>query len=262
LTTKGDEWPEEGEIVISTVENITRYGVYLRLDEYDKEGFLHISEISSSWVKNIRNHLREKQKVALKVLRVDPERNQVDVSLRRVTKRERREKNISWKRRKKTESLLRSLSEKTGISLEGIQERVGSPLEETFGDIYEGLEKAVKQGGEVLTKAGVSPDLVNIVTETAKERITLERYKVKGILNLTNTQPNGVQRIKQALLKAQKIEKPNNSEIFIYVITPPKYRIEAAAESYKAADGLLLKATTVALEDIKKSGGQGKFEKG
>ena len=135
-------------------------------------------------------------------------------------------------------------------------------MEETFGDIYEGLEKAVKLGGEVLTKAGVSPDLVDVVTETAKERIALERYKVKGILTLTNNQPNGVLRIKQALSKAQKIEKPNDSEIVIYVITPPKYRIEVAAESYKAADGLLVKAATAALEDIKKSGGQGKFEKG
>jgi translation initiation factor 2 alpha subunit (eIF-2alpha) len=52
--------PEPGELVVSTVKKIAPYGAYVALDEFnDTEGLLHISEISSRWVKNIRDHVRE-----------------------------------------------------------------------------------------------------------------------------------------------------------------------------------------------------------
>ncbi|HVO36618.1 MAG TPA: S1 RNA-binding domain-containing protein, partial [Candidatus Acidoferrum sp.] len=65
------EWPEPGDLVIATIQSVTDYGAYAKLDEYDKQGLLHISEISSSWVRNIRDFVRENQKIVLKVLRVD-----------------------------------------------------------------------------------------------------------------------------------------------------------------------------------------------
>ena len=45
------------------------------------------------------------QKVVLKVLRVDFEKGHIDLSLRRVTKRERIEKIMSWKKERKSEAL-------------------------------------------------------------------------------------------------------------------------------------------------------------
>ena len=55
-------------------------------------GLLHLSEISRSWIRNIRDYVREKQKMSLKVLRVDHEKGYIDLSLRRVIKRESIEK--------------------------------------------------------------------------------------------------------------------------------------------------------------------------
>ncbi|MEJ2281264.1 MAG: S1 RNA-binding domain-containing protein [Candidatus Bathyarchaeota archaeon] len=82
------EWPEVGDLVIATIERITDYGAYVRLDEYDKEGLLHVSEVASRWVRNIRDYIRENQKMVLKVLRVQADKGQIDLSRRRVTKRE------------------------------------------------------------------------------------------------------------------------------------------------------------------------------
>jgi len=85
--------PEVGDLVVATVTRIVDYGAYVKLDEYQGiEGLVHIQEISSTWVRNIRNHAREGQKLVLKVLRVNLQRNQVDLSLRRVTGREKTEK--------------------------------------------------------------------------------------------------------------------------------------------------------------------------
>ncbi|MHC1564487.1 MAG: S1 RNA-binding domain-containing protein, partial [Candidatus Hecatellaceae archaeon] len=86
---KPEELPEPGELVIATVNKITGYGAYLGLDEYGGiEGFLHISEVSTSWVRNIRDYVRPGQKLVLKVLRVNRERRHIDLSLRRVSGKE------------------------------------------------------------------------------------------------------------------------------------------------------------------------------
>ena len=50
MSSKRPEWPEAGDLVIATIQNVTDYGAYAKLDEYDKQGLLHVSEISSAWI--------------------------------------------------------------------------------------------------------------------------------------------------------------------------------------------------------------------
>ena len=42
------EWPEYGELVIATIEKVKEYGAYANLEEYNKQGLLHISEVSAN----------------------------------------------------------------------------------------------------------------------------------------------------------------------------------------------------------------------
>ena len=58
------DYPGEGELIVGTVMKVQGFGAFVSLDEYPhKEGFIHISEIATGWVKRIRNHVREKQKL-------------------------------------------------------------------------------------------------------------------------------------------------------------------------------------------------------
>lgn len=258
---KKREWPDVGDLVIATVVEITNYGAYVRLDEYDKEGLLHISEVASRWVRNIRVFVREGQKVVLKVLRVNTEKGHVDLSLRRVTKREKKEKNLSWKKDRKADTLLRSASEKLNISFEDIYEKAGALIEKEFGELHEGLEKTAKEGADVLLKLGVPKDIAVTLEEIAKERITIQLVKVKGILELQCTKPNGAVLIKETLLKAQKTGESQGTNVRIYVVAPPKYRVEVSAEDYKSAENALEKVTKTALKSVAKIGGKGAFER-
>src|SRR5215472_18746552 len=106
-------YPEVGDLVVATVTRVEDYGAYVRLDEFSGiEGLVHISEISTTWVRNIREHARQGQKLVLKVLRVSSQRNQIDLSLRRVTGREKSEKMLEWKKERKAESILKSAGDK------------------------------------------------------------------------------------------------------------------------------------------------------
>ena len=71
---KNNDWPEEGELLVCTVKNVRENGAYLNLDSYEgKEGFVFIGEVSAGWVKNIRSHVREGQRVVAKVIEVKKE---------------------------------------------------------------------------------------------------------------------------------------------------------------------------------------------
>jgi len=261
MTTRKAEWPESGDLVLASIQRITDYGAYATLDEYGKEGLLHVSEISSGWVRNIRDFVREGQKVVLKVLRVNTEKRHIDLSLRRVSRRDRREKVLSWKRERKADSLLRSVSEKLKMPPEEVHTKTGALLEEKFGGIYEGLEKAAREGPEPLIEAGLLKDLATTIAEVAKEKIKLPLVKVKGTMELQCLKPNGVVYIRDALLSAQKIEKPEEVKIHLYVVAAPKYAIEVMAEDYKEAEKILQKASEAAIKTITKAGGTGVLQR-
>ena len=260
MALKRQEWPEVGDLVMGTVESVTDYGAYVKLDEYNKKGLLHISEISSSWIRNIRNFVREGQKVVLKVLRVNVEKEHIDLSLRRVTKREKIEKVMSWKRERKAEALLRSVAEKTGLSPEEAYEKAGALIEREYG-LYEGFEKVVKDGVEALTKIGVPQKLATVIAEVAKERIRIPMVKVKGMVELRCMKPNGVKVVKEAFLNAKKAEKSRDAKLRFYVVAAPKYRIEVLAENYKYAEAVLQRVAENVVSSVVKAGGKGVFRR-
>lgn len=262
MVQKKPEWPEVGDLVVATVSKIQPYGAYVMLDEFDgKEGLLHISELSSSWVKNIRDHIRERQKVVLKVLRVDLEKGHVDLSLRRVTGREKKEKILEWKKNRRADLILKIVGEKAGLPLPEVYEKVGVKIEERFGNIYDGLEEIADKGEETLIKMGVPENYAKALNEAVLEKIKVPRVKVRGVLELTCPKRNGVEIIKDALAKAYAAKKTRDSNIDIYLVGSPRYRIEISARNYKTAEKILQNAVEVATKTIQSSGGEGNFKR-
>jgi translation initiation factor 2 subunit 1 len=258
----GSGWllPEAGELVVATIVRILPYGAYASLDEYDDaEGLIHISEISSRWVKNIRNHVREKQKAVLKVLRVDHSKRHINLSLRRVNEREKREKLLEWKREQRGRKLFDMAAEKLGVNREEAYEKVGRNLEDHFESLYASFEDVAMKGEKPLVKANVPSEWIKAMSEIADSRIKISQKKIKGILELTCNRPNGVEVLRASLKKAKDIEKSENADVDIYVIGAPRYRIEVLASNYKEAEKLLEKAVKVALETVEASSGEGEF---
>ncbi len=231
------EWPEVGELVVATVRRVESYGAYVSLDEYtDREGLLHISEISSRWVRNIRNHVRAGQKIVLQVLRTDPGKGQVDLSLRRVSRDEKRKKIESWKKERKAVTLLTQAAHQLNTDTEALFESEGMKLVEHYDSLYEGLEEASKRGVDALEEAGVDPKVAEVLSGMAKEKIVIRGVTIQGVFEASTMSSFGLQEIKDVFQKAEDVAEENDAKITITTLGAPKYRIQLTAEDYKKAE--------------------------
>lgn len=252
------QYPEVGDLVVASVTRVVDYGAYVKLDEYDGvEGLIHISEIASTYVKNIRVHVREGQKLVLKVLRVSTQRAQVDLSLRRVTGREKSEKMLEWKKVKKADSIIKGAAERLKVVEDDVA-KVKALVYEKFDNPFDAFEEATDEGEEVFTKLGMSEDWAKALTEVARSKIRLEKAKVTGTVELTCTRTAGVEAIRQALHGAKKVKKTRGTSIKVYTVGSPRYRFEVRSKEITDAQTTLNLAIEEALNAIKGLGGEGR----
>jgi len=131
------DWPENGELVVCTVKDIKDFAAFVTLDEYpDRVGLIPISEVATGWIKYIRDHIREGQKVVCKVLNVDPSRGHIDLSLKDVNEHQRREKIREWKNESKARKWIGFAAAAAGERAEDLEAAIYS----RYGDLYSVLK--------------------------------------------------------------------------------------------------------------------------
>ena len=72
---------EIGAIIEGKVTGITKFGAFVELPG-GKTGMVHISEVSTTYVKEISDHLSENQVVKVKVLKISPD-GKVSLSIKK-----------------------------------------------------------------------------------------------------------------------------------------------------------------------------------
>ncbi len=261
MVMKRKPLPEVGELVVGTIKKVFEYGAYVTLDEYDgMEAYLPWSEVSSRWIRNIKDYLREGQKIVAKVIRMNRKRKQIDISLKRVTEGERRRKMLEWKRAVKADKILELAAEKLGKTKEEAYREAGWKLEDYYGEIYAGLEEAVLRGVEALKEAGVPDEWAVVLKELADKHITIKKVKIKGVFTIQVLKPNGVEIIKEALKKARE-KLPENVSVRIYTIGAPRYVVEVTATDYKIAEKVLSQIVKTVTKTIQSHGGIVEFNR-
>ncbi len=238
------ELPRVGEYVVATVREIFDYGAYVTLDEYnDLKAYLPWSEIASRWVRNIRDVIRENQKIVVRVIRVDRRRKTVDVSLKKVPENEKRKKMLWWKRYLKASKIIEFVAEKIGKTLEEAYKEVVWKLEDYYGDPLLGLEEAVLRGKQALAEAGVPEEWHDVLIEEAKRHVRIKSVKIKTILFLRSLAGNGVDRIRKVLETVyETIAKYENVKARVYLLGSPRYVVEISGHDYKELEKILSEA--------------------
>ncbi len=258
------ELPNVGEYVVATVKKIFDYGAYVVLDEYNNlEAYLPWSEVASRWVRNIRDVIRENQKIVVKVIRVNRRRKTVDVSLKKVPENEKRRKILWWKRYLKASKLVELVAEKIGKSVEDAYREVVWRLEDYYGDPLIGLEEAVLSGPEALRKAGIPEEWIEPLHEAALKHIRVKMVKIRGILFLRSYASDGVERIRKVLIAAEEVLNNSDPNVKgkIQLLGTPRYTVEITAPDYKTAERILSQMLEKVKEIAEEEGLEYRFER-
>jgi translation initiation factor 2 subunit 1 len=236
--------PEPGEVVVCTVREITSHGIYVNLDQYyGTNGFLHVSEISTGWVRNIDRVAKVSQKLILKVIRINRTRREIDLSLRQVTNEERRARVIEWKREERALTIVDAVKKKLNMDDLHAKE-LRQKLEGEFGTLYAGLEAAAKKGEKGLAATGLSEKEAKAVAEVAAEKIVPPKYEVGALVEVSSRSPEGIEQVKKTLMAAANAP---SAEVHITYAGAPRYRVRITADDYKQAE----KALDGVIEKIK-----------
>jgi len=231
-------YPERGELVLTTVERVTDHGAFVKLDEYGgKQGIVSLREFSPKWVKNPRSFLKEGQKAVLKVLRINIERGHIDLSLKEVNDNERRNKLKDFKLEIRVVKLMEHMAAGVGKKKEELDKMFGERLAADYGTLYEGFAQ-VSNGKEDMKAYVPDAKLREEVIKRVRETIKPTLVSVRGFVTMFSEDSDGVNIIKGALA-AGKAAIAKDMEGEISYVSPPNYCIDITAGDYKTAEKAL-----------------------
>jgi translation initiation factor 2 subunit 1 len=254
-------WPEPGELVVGSVDEIEDFGVFVDLQEYeDKRGLCHISEVASGWIKNVRDHVNEGQTVVAKVLDIDESAQQIDLSLKDVNDHQRKDKIQEWKNEQKADNwMLLAFGEDIADEQYAA---IANELLAAFGSMYDGFEQAAIHGEEALEDTDLDDEEVEAIVETARENVSVPYVNVTGYVTLESAESDGVDVIQEALQAAEgNGEVPEEVELDVTYVGAPEYRIKVQAPDYKTAESELEESADRATAVLADHGGHGEYHR-
>jgi translation initiation factor 2 subunit 1 len=244
--------PEQGEIILATVTKVMDHGAYVTLDEYDDiQGFLHISEIAPGWIRSVNRFVRDGEKKVLLVKKVKS--NDIDLSLKQVSKDQKKQKLKEVKKYEKGKTLLENLQEKINLTDEEV-EKLEDKLYTKFDSVYDGFMAIARNGISIITDLKLTKKITTAIEEICS-KIKLPSVEIRGTMEITSDKSNGVEIIKKTLLDIIKKDSAMN----ITYLGAPKYRISITSEDFKSAEKSLKPIIEEIQTNIEKKKGLFKF---
>jgi translation initiation factor 2 subunit 1 len=238
------DYPEKDEFVIGKVVQVLGYGVFVELLEYNNvRGFVHISNVSSSWVKNIRNLVKVNQVRVAKVLNVDTAKKQIDLSFAGISPQIEKQKLTEFKQINREEKLVALLAKNMDKKFDEVWDNVAAPLMEEYDNFYKALEK-IALGDDLsnLVDKKYYKDLVELV----EKNITVKAKVLRGTLNLSTKSNTGVNDIKELLSNIE-----GKKGVSVTYEGAGKYVMLFSSSTYKESEKLM-KSTIDELENLAK----------
>lgn len=249
------KFPEVGELVVAQVESIERMYIYVRLEDFtgnynpDEDsaidprarGMVHISELANRWIRNINNFAKVNQRLVLKVLRIDENKGHIDLSLRRVNKEQKGSQMNQWKYEVKAENLLKIFGESHDMTLDEVYEAIGWDLIDKYGDAHHAFESIKQEGREALDEFDLEAEDLDDLFEQIDSSVTIRKIEIEGEFEIIVYEGKGIEVIKEAIKKAQKVKKEELVDCEFHYIGAPYYRVKITAKDYPTAESHLKK---------------------
>ena len=216
--------PSKGELVVCRITRVNPHSAFAYIEDYDREGMIHISEVASGWIKDIKNHLKEGQIVVTKVVFADE--NVINLSIKRVKREQRKHKLKEYKREKGAEKALEMIAKKMRQAKKF--EEIKNMLKEEFGSITKVFELSIRN--PELLKRVLTDKWIEQIGEISKKMVKEKEIVVKFKLNLKSYDGDGVNKIKRLLEDIEKLG------LEVKYIAAPSYLIRLKTKRTKKLD--------------------------
>jgi translation initiation factor 2 subunit 1 len=206
--------PSQGEVVVAKIVKLNPNSAFAQLLEYGGEGMIHISEVASGWIRDIRHFIKQDQEVVALIIRKDP----LSLSLKRVNPRMRDAKLKEYNLEKRAEKILEMASQKFGKTLDQGYEEVGFMLQERFGSMYAAFKESLSKP-EKLEKA-LPKEWFDAIYEVAQKSIEQKEFEFRAKLFLKSYAPDGISEIREILKKVER------AKMDVHYIAAPQYLVK------------------------------------
>ncbi len=232
--------PRTGSLVIAQIDKIERYGAYLKLIEYDNaEAFMPLKEVSTGWIKNIHEFLHKGRKIVCRVTDVNEQKNTIDISLKKVTQKESKDKIKEYNLENRISSLINIAIKKAGLSHQ--RQTIQKNILVDFRS-YTHFHNEVTQNTPNITN--IPEELVKTYKSIIESSKKQKRYDVSYSISFTYMDTmSGIDKIKEALKSAAA------KGTTVHYLGAPHYIIEASGKDYIDAE----KKVKSGIEAIEKS---------
>jgi translation initiation factor 2 alpha subunit (eIF-2alpha) len=236
--------PRHGELVITTISKITNFGAYCKLVEYgDMEAFLPIREISSGWIKNIREYVHEGQKLVCYVNSIDKEKGTIDVSLKRVSAKDQKDKIRAYNLEKRLGALFLQALKKTN-EVQTKDALISTVVSEfnTYTNMVQNATSNTKEFTQSKLPKKIKDALLKIIEANRKQK----RYFVSYVATIyTYNTESGASELREIMDSVKKMG------VEVGYIGAPKYQLFSEGTDYADAESKIAKARGLIESKIK-----------
>lgn len=229
-----------GAIYVCKAKKLLQHGVIISVGD-NQEGFIHISELSKRWVRDVKDIVKEGDQIVCKLIKQDQQT--AEFSAKRVTDNEKRQALKEWSVENRINHIIEKASNKDAAGL-------GQKIKEKYGSMYGFYDAILKNGKTALNELKVSKELTDALLDFVEK--TKKKITIKTELFIQDFGDDGIDNIKKLLLEPYS----NKNNYSIRYIKAPNYLITVNAgdtkktisENKKILDGLETKSKQLGIE--------------
>lgn len=190
---------------------------------------VHISEVAGKWVRDIREFVKQNKQYVCKVMRVDPDKNIINLSIKRVSRFDEKDKLNAYRQEQRAEKMLEQVASLAKKNVEQAYDEIGYLLQEKYGELYVAFEEISKNKDE-LDKIKIPDKWKKAILEIVEKNFKPKEVVLKAEIEMKSLAEDGVERIKSVLGKIE------SDEVKISYVSAPRYRVSFKTFDPKAGE--------------------------
>jgi len=223
------EFPEVDELVKVQVKRIAEVAAHVTLLEYNNiEGMILLSDLSKRRIRSISKLIRVGRTEICMVLRVDKDKNYIDLSKKLVAPEDRALCEEKVSKSKCVHSIMRHVASQFDLPLKQLCQIIAWPLYAKYGHAYDAFKKYNNDNEDIFSDLVLPADKAEEIKECIKvqigRRLLSQVVRLRAKIEVSCFEYEGIDAVKEALQAGLK-GASDDLELTIRLISPPMYAL-------------------------------------